>query len=168
MSFLLFDKRQGLSYHFIMLATQNLKIFALTLGFLLMAAQAEALCVKASKANLRAGPSTKNQITWEVYKYMPLIEKKRQGSWVYVKDFEGDRHWIYKGLVTKDFQCAVVKVDRANLRTGPGTSHKKADDLPYAEKYMTFKFLRTKGNWAQVMDTYGDKYWVFRKLIWVY
>lgn len=129
---------------------------------------AQALCVKSSRANLRSGPSTKNQITWEVYKYMPFIQLKKQGDWVRVKDFEGDIHWIYRKLVTSDFQCAVVKVDKANLRTGPGTNYKKPSDLPVAEKYMTFKYLTKKGNWAQVLDSYNDKYWVFRKLIWVY
>jgi len=128
----------------------------------------QAICVKSDRANLRSGPSTKNQITWEVYQYMPLIEIKKQGDWIQVKDFEGDRHWIFKKLVTSAYKCAVVKVDKANLRTGPGTQHKKPADLPVAEKYMTFQYLRSQGQWAQVMDSYKDKYWVFRKLIWVY
>lgn len=151
-----------------MLNNPLIKSIGVALGTFLIAIEAQSLCVKASKANLRAGPSTKDQITWEVYKYMPLIEKSRKGSWVQVKDFEGDTHWIFKSLVTSDYKCAVVKADKANLRLGPGTHHKKASDLPTAEKYMTFKFLRSKGDWAEVMDTYGDKYWVFRKLIWVY
>ena len=128
---------------------------------------ANALCINAKKANLRSGPSTKKQISWEVFKYMPLVEVKRKGKWIRVKDFEGDYHWVFKSLVTKKFQCAVVKVDKANLRTGPGTKHGLAKDLPSVDKYTVFKLNKIKGKWAKVTDSFGDSYWVFRKLIWV-
>jgi SH3-like domain-containing protein len=143
-------------------------LFPLILSMLLLPLSAQAICVKAKKANMRSGPGTNHAITWEVYKYMPLIQLKKQGDWLQVKDFEGDTHWIYKNLTTSSYKCAVVKVDKANLRTGPGTKYGKPKDLPVVEKYMTFKFLRSQGDWAQIMDTYNDKYWVFRKLIWVY
>jgi SH3-like domain-containing protein len=128
---------------------------------------AQAICVKVKKANLRSGPSTKNQISWEVFKYMPLRKIKTKGSWIKVRDFEGDTHWVYKTLVTSKFQCAVVKVEKANLRTGPGSKYKKPMDLPSVEKYTVFKLDRVKGQWAKVTDSFGDSYWVFRKLIWI-
>lgn len=128
---------------------------------------AQALCIKAKKANLRAGPSTRKQITWEVFKYMPLRKLKRKGSWYQVKDFEGDNHWVYKTLITSQYQCAVVKTDKANLRTGPGTKYRQPLDLPSVDKYTVFKLVRIKGSWAQVKDSFGDTYWIFRKLVWI-
>ena len=98
---------------------------------------------------------------------MPLQKIRKKGSWYQVKDFEGDMHWVYQALVTSQFRCAIIKVDKANLRTGPGTGFPKAADLPVAEKYMSFQLLKVKKGWAQIKDTYNGKYWVFRKLIWV-
>ena len=132
-----------------------------------MTFQSHGLCIKVKKANLRAGPSTNKQITWEVFKYMPLIKVKKQGNWIKVKDFEGDYHWVYHTLVTDKFKCAVVKVKKANLRTGPGTKHKKAQDLPSVDKYTVFKLGRIKGKWAKVIDSFNDSYWVYRSLVWI-
>lgn len=98
---------------------------------------------------------------------MPLVKLSRKGSWIKVKDFEGDVHWVFKTLVTSKHKCAVVKVDKANLRTGPGTGYSQASDLPSAEKYMVFKLSKIKGQWAKITDTFGDSYWIYRKLVWI-
>ncbi len=129
--------------------------------------KAQALCVNVKKANLRAGPSTKRQITWEVFKYMPLRKIQQKGSWIKVRDFENDEHWVFKSLVTSKYKCAVVKTKKANLRTGPGANFKKPDDLPSVDKYTVFRLIRIKGGWAKVEDSYGDAYWIFRKLVWI-
>ncbi len=126
-----------------------------------------ALCINVKKANLRSGPGTKNPISWEVFQYMPLQKQKKKGSWIKVKDFEGDQHWVYKKLVTSRYMCGVVKVKKANLRTGPGTRYKLASDLPSVEKYTVFKVAKIKGEWAKVTDSFGDSYWIFRKLLWI-
>lgn len=139
----------------------------LFLFILLSALQSQALCIKVKKANLRAGPSTKKQITWEVFKYMPLRKVKKQGKWIQVKDFENDYHWVFHKLVTDKFKCAVVKVKKANLRTGPGSSYGKAQDLPSVDKYTVFKLAKIKGKWAKVTDSFNDSYWVYRSLIWI-
>ena len=107
------------------------------------------------------------QVTWKVFKFMPLQKVSRKGSWYKVKDFEGDTHWVFKTLVTSQFKCAVIKTDKANLRTGPGTKYKQATDLPSAEKYMVFKLSKIQGKWARITDSFGDSYWVYRKLVWI-
>lgn len=126
----------------------------------------EALCVNVSEANLRYGPSTKHKKTWKVYKYMPFRELKSQGGWYRVRDVDSDIHWIYGKLVSDKFMCAVVKVKKANLRTGPGTKYSKAKWGP-AEKYYAFKVLKIKGKWANVEDAAGGKAWIFRDLVWI-
>ena len=125
------------------------------------------LCVKAKKANLRSGPGTQFEISWQTFQYMPLREISRKGSWIRVKDFENDAHWIHKSVVTKDYKCAVIKKKIANLRTGPGTKYSQASDIPKVEQYATFKFVKLNGQWAKIKDTYDDPYWVYRKLVWI-
>ena len=99
---------------------------------------------------------------------MPFKPLKRQSGWVQVQDVDGDIHWIHSKLVTGKFRCAVVKVRRANLRTGPSSSYGVHAKYPKAEKYESFRVLRFKDKWAQLTDDYGDKFWIYRDLVWVY
>lgn len=125
------------------------------------------LCVESQTANLRSGPSTNYPKSWEVYKYMPFKLIKRKGDWYHVQDLEGDKHWVYKKLVTSKFKCAAVKVSKANLRTGPGTRYPQSVVYPSADKYESFKVLKTKDGWALLQDMDGDKLWVSKKLLWI-
>lgn len=127
---------------------------------------AYALCVKTSDANLRSGPGTKHKKTWEVFKYMPLKKIGSQGNWYKVKDVDGDIHWVYHTLVTDKYKCAVVKIKKANVRSGPGTNY-KINILSPALKYYSFKVIDTKQSWVNVMDEYDDKGWIHRNLLWV-
>lgn len=138
------------------------------LSLLFISMDAEAICVKAPRANIRSGPGTHHGKTWEVYKYMPFKKIKRRGAWVKIQDVDGDRHWVHKKLITDNYRCAVVKKKKVNLRAGPGTKYPKAWQMQEAEKYTSFKLLKTKGKWAKVKDSYGDSFWVHRSLVWVY
>ncbi len=142
----------------------HLIIPAILVSFL--ATSVSALCVNASVANLRNGPGTKYKKTWEVFKYMPLKKIGKKGKWYRVRDVDGDIHWIHRDLVTTKFKCAVVKADTANIRTGPGKRYKKTELSP-AIRYDTFKVLKFKGKWVRVVDEFGDKGWIFRKLLWI-
>ena len=125
-----------------------------------------ALCIQVAEANLRSGPGTKYEKTWEVFKYMPFNKISQKGSWYKVKDVDGDVHWVYKKLVTSKFKCAVVKVDKANVRSGPGTKY-STNALSPALKYDSFKVISTKPSWVKVVDEFGDTGWLSRKLVWV-
>lgn len=127
---------------------------------------ATALCVKATEANLRAGPGTNYQKTWEVLQYMPLKKIGQQGKWYQVEDVDGDRHWIYSSLVSDAMRCAVVRVKEANVRTGPGTRYAQSELSP-VEKYYSFKVLQTKGAWVKVQDEVFDGEWIAKKLLWI-
>jgi SH3-like domain-containing protein len=128
---------------------------------------ADALCVKVPKANLREGPGTGFEKTWHVFQYMPFKKIGQKGSWYKVMDVDGDEHWIYKKLVTDRVNCAVVKVNEANVRKGPGKNFEKKDFSP-AIKYDSFKVLKREGKWVKIIDEFGNTGWVFRKLIWIY
>jgi len=128
---------------------------------------ADALCVTVSEANLRSGPGTKYEKTWEVFKYMPFKKLSQKGNWYKVQDVDGDAHWIYRKLVSSKFECAVVKVDKANIRSGPGTQFDKKYFSP-SLKYDSYKVLARKGEWVKVLDEFGETGWLFRKLVWIY
>ncbi len=143
-----------------------IKVFLPVTLTILLATDLFALCVKAPVANLRAGPGTDYKKTWQVYKYMPLRKIGRKGDWFKVKDVDGDIHWIYKGLVTSKYRCAVVKKDEANIRKGPGTRYKQTELSP-ALRYDTFRVLRIKGRWVKVRDEFGEEGWIYRPLLWI-
>ncbi len=127
---------------------------------------ARALCVSNPEANLRSGPGTKYEKTWEVFKYMPFKKLAKKGAWYRVKDVDGDIHWIYGKLVSDKIKCAVVKRPKANVRTGPGTNHAQTSFSPVL-RYYSFKVLKTKGVWVNVQDQDGDKGWIHRDLLWI-
>lgn len=135
-------------------------------NLILFASEAEALCVKASLANLRQGPGTNYRKLWEVFRYMPFKKLSGKGNWLQVKDVEGDTFWIHKKLVTQSFKCAVVKAEKANFRTGPGTHNPQVEWSPMTT-YFSMKVLKFKGKWLKIMDDAGDIAWVHRSLVWV-
>lgn len=142
-------------------------IISLIVGILyFFSADAYALCVNASDANLRSGPGTKYEKTWEVFKYMPFNKIKKKGNWYNVKDMDGDVHWIYKNLVTDSFKCGAAIKDKINIRSGPGIQYKKVELSP-AMKYDAFKIVTTKDKWVKVEDEFGSTGWIFRKLLWI-
>ncbi len=144
---------------------KSLAPIALLGATLLLPGSASALCIGVSEANLRQGPGTHYEKSWEVFKYMPLRKIEEAGKWTKVEDVDGDIHWVYSRLATSGMHCAVVKVDKANVRTGPGTHYAKSPLSP-VEKYYSFKIIDTKGAWVKVQDEVFNDGWVARSLLW--
>lgn len=124
------------------------------------------VCVNASRANLRAGPSTQSTKTWEVYKFMPLQKLRERNGWVQVRDVDGDTHWILKRYTTNKFDCVVVKEREARIRKGPST---KFSIVPngMAKKYYSYRLLKKEGAWIFVEDAAGGKGWIHRDSVWI-
>jgi SH3-like domain-containing protein len=127
---------------------------------------AHALCINVPEANLRKGPGTKYEKTWEVFKYMPFQKISKKNNWYKVKDLDGDIHWIYWRLVTDKIKCAVVKGEDVNIRKGPGTGYEKTYLSP-TMKYDTFRVIKIKGSWVNIVDDFDNTGWIFRKLLWI-
>jgi SH3-like domain-containing protein len=127
---------------------------------------ASPLCVSAPEANLRQGPGTQFDKSWEVFKYMPFRQIGQQGDWLHVEDLDGDKHWIYRPLVSDALKCAVVKSKEANVRGGPGTQHAKSALSPVERNY-SFKVTGQKGDWVQVEDEVFNTGWVHKSLLWM-
>ena len=144
----------------------SLFLFFILVGILFQQETAEALCVKDKKANLRSGTGKHNEKLWTVLKYMPFRQIGREGSWLRVKDLDGDVYWIYRTITTKAYMCAVIKNDKTNLRQGSGTKFPQVEWSPI-DKYFSMKVLKIKGSWAHIEDSLGDKAWVHRSLVWI-
>ncbi|MBI4041306.1 MAG: hypothetical protein HY390_05520 [Deltaproteobacteria bacterium] len=125
-------------------------------------------CIQTETANLHAGPSLDQEITWVVPKHMPLKRLFEKDGWAQVVDVDNDVHWVRNTALTQDHRCAVVKVDRAKLRTGPGEHFPQVHFLPSIEHYATFIYVKRQESWAQLKDDADNRYWIHRSLIWVY
>ena len=126
------------------------------------------LCVKVPTANIRSGPGKNYEKVWQVYLYMPLkkVGVSLSGDWYAVRDVDGDVNWIYKSLVTNEYTCAVVKSDKANVRTGPGTTYKKKFSEP-ATQYESFRIIKRQGAWVEVKDELNNVGWIHKSLLWI-
>ncbi len=131
----------------------------------LLAGSATAACVKVPEANLRKSPGTQHEKSWEVYKYMPLKPIGQNGDWYQVEDVDGDTHWIFSRLLTTDIKCAAAKVDKLNVRSGPGADHARTP-LAQVDKYYAFKVISEQGAWVEVEDEVQNRGWVSKSLIW--
>jgi SH3-like domain-containing protein len=55
-----------------------------------------------------------------------------------------------------------VRVDKANVRSGPGKTH---EVLWSVGKYYPVDTLKKSGNWYQIRDFEGDEGWIFHSLL---
>jgi SH3-like domain-containing protein len=120
------------------------------------------LCIRAARANLRAGPGAKYRVTWEVNRYMPLLQLAKEGEWIKVRDVDGDLHWVLDKLVTGQQDCVTVKADRAKIRKAPNN---KADSWFTVEKYTSFHRVGQKDKWVKI-EYEGETMWVAQSLVW--
>ena len=141
-------------------------LIAASIATFALSAPAFAVCVKVPQANLRHGPGTDFEKSWEVYQYMPFKKIGQDGDWYHVEDMDGDKHWIFHELVSDDIRCAAVNSNKINVRTGPGTSYAK-NPLGPVQKYYSFKVLDIQGAWVKVNDSAFDEAWVARSLLWI-
>lgn len=140
---------------------QSIIIFLLII-LLAGTASAERLAVSAPVANIRSGPGTNHNVLWKVEKYFPIRIIEKSGEWYHFEDFEGDKGWVHKSLVSK-ISAVITKNDACNIRSGPGTSNKIIFTV---EKGIPFKVLERKGSWIQIEHADGDKGWIHKSLIW--
>ncbi|TMS57337.1 peptide-binding protein [Imbroritus primus] len=113
-------------------------------------------------ANVRAQPTTRSEKLWELNRGYPLAVTKRQGSWLKVRDFEGDLGWIYRPL-TGNTPHHVVRAKVANLRAAPQTSARLVGKL---EQYELLKTVGKRNGWVHVKRNNGQQGWVAQRLVW--
>jgi SH3-like domain-containing protein len=137
-------------------------ILIASLLFAFSAHAAEYASIAKDGVNLRSGPSTGKEILWEVFKGFPVKILVRQGDWAQVSDFEGDKGWIYSPLLSSD-KTVIVKVDSANMRSGPGTNYEVVAKVKYG---VVFASSERRGEWVKVTHDDGTSGWLHTSLIW--
>jgi SH3-like domain-containing protein len=141
-----------------------MRSFSFILIFCLFAAAAQAkmLSVAGAKVNLRTGPGSKYAVRWEYGRGFPVRVLSRRGNWYKVKDFEGDRGWIYRKLLSSQ-PHVIVKRKVANIRTGPGTRYRLLGKANYGVVFLT---LSKKRGWVKVRHAHGLIGWIKQNLLW--
>ena len=135
----------------------------LTLATVSSALAQEMVSVKGSTLNMRAEPSTRSAVLWELKKGYPLKVLKRKGDWLQVRDFENDTGWVARAYTGKT-PYLIVKAPVANIRKGPGTGHGIVGKAEYGELLRTAEKRR---DWVRVRRADGKPGgWVFRRLVW--
>ncbi|MFO7760430.1 MAG: SH3 domain-containing protein [Thermodesulfobacteriota bacterium] len=137
-------------------------VFFFTVSLPIICHAAEYVSVDHDGIRIRSGPSTDHEIYWEVFKNYPLKVLDRKGKWLHVEDFEGDKGWIYSPLTNKK-DTVIVKVDKANIRVGPGTNYERTATALYG---VVFTKHKKEGDWIQISHNDGTKGWIYRELIW--
>lgn len=118
--------------------------------------------VKGSSLNMREGPGTHTAVLWELKQGYPLQITERKGSWVRVRDFEGDTGWVARSL-TGNTPHHVVKSRVANLRSGPGAQHRIVAKVEYGELLRT---REKRADWVRVERSEGVSGWIAKRLLW--
>ncbi|MDO9434409.1 SH3 domain-containing protein [Hydrogenophaga sp.] len=132
---------------------------ALTSG---LATAQNMVSVKGSTLNMRDGPGTHTSVLWELKRGYPLQVTKRQGSWLQVRDFEGDSGWVARSL-TGNTPHHVVKAKVANIRSGPGTQSRIVGKAEYGEVLRT---REKRADWVRVEREEGVGGWIAKQLLW--
>jgi SH3-like domain-containing protein len=121
----------------------------------------EYMSVAKDGVNLRSGPSTSTTILYELPAGYPLEVIGREGSWLKVSDYEGDKGWIEGSLVNKT-PHVIIKAKECNIRSGPSTSDSVVGNV--VREVILVK-ADEKGDWIKIShpDLNG---WVHKSLVW--
>lgn len=135
--------------------------------FLAVPALAEMVAVDGDKVNLRSGPGIKYKVQWELGNGYPLQIIERKGTWLKVKDFEGDQGWVSKNSTTSRSHM-IVKANknsskRINLRSRPNT---KSSVVAMAHYGVVFRVLEKKNDWVKVRHEKGVEGWISKSFLW--
>jgi SH3-like domain-containing protein len=130
--------------------------FAITSAF-----AGEYVSVVKEGVNLRSGSDTKSDILYQLPAGYPLEVLSRQGQWLKVSDYEGDKGWIQESLVNKS-PHVIVKVKEGKVRSGPGTNEKIVGNVA---REVIFSKVDQKGDWVKIShpDVTG---WIHKDLVW--
>lgn len=113
-------------------------------------------------ARVHALPNHNSKVKLKVIIYAPLELIKIQGSWYYVRDFEGDKGWIHKRYLST-IPSVIIKKRKANIMSGPGTKFEKKWA---AHKGVPLRCLRESDGWYKIVDNDDDIGWVSKRDVW--
>lgn len=140
--------------------------FLLLSGLSSSVAWGQAYCVKKNKTELKAAPKKSAATTVHVDRYTPLQGTgKSEPGWVEVVDFEKEKFWVQRKLITTAYKCLVVRKKITKIRTGPGKDFPLAE-IGSAERSEAFKDLSGEDGWSRVESAEGKSGWVDLNHVW--
>ncbi len=141
-------------------------LFLTLVGAMLLAVPGWAALESIGKdnVNIRSGPGLQTSIIFQAPLGYPIEVEKQKGKWVYFRDWENYTGWVYKPLVSS-INTAVVQVEHANIRKGPGLKYRV---VLRADKGEIFKVFKKKGNWVKVGYYLENTVvgWIRQDLVW--
>jgi SH3-like domain-containing protein len=116
------------------------------------------------RVNVRAKPNLKSDVVFEAFLGYPIQIEKQQNNWVYFTDWKNNNGWVFKPLVSP-VQTALVLVDEANIRKGPGLNRPVVRQATKGEIY---KIFDEKGEWVKVGYYLENEVigWIRQDLVW--
>jgi uncharacterized protein YgiM (DUF1202 family) len=138
---------------------------SIMLGLLLVAFPllAASESIGKDEVNVRSGPSLRQSILFKAPLGYPIEVEKKKGDWVCFRDWVNNRGWVHKDLIS-DVQTAVIKVNKANVRSGPGAKNSVVAEVSEGEIY---RILERKQNWVKIGYYQGSDPvgWIRRDLV---
>jgi len=118
--------------------------------------------VSVEKANVRAQPSGRSDVLWQVYIYTPFKILGRKGNWIRIRNFRGFKGWVH-ATVLGDTPSVIVKTKKANVREGPGAQYAKLWQVDFG---YTFEVLERQGAWLRIKDEEDLEGWIHSGIVW--
>jgi uncharacterized protein YgiM (DUF1202 family) len=142
--------------------------FFLTVTWLLLLivpAWASTASIGQEKVNVRKSPNLKAEVLFQAHLGYPVELEKTKGDWVQIKDWQDKVGWVYRPLINKNVQTAVIVPERVNVRKGPGLSYSVVSQAECGEVYKIFK--EQKG-WVKIGYYVENQElgWIRKDLVW--
>ena len=147
------------------------------LGLFALRTDKEPLIGLANSKNLEimAGPGIDYRKIEDVSYGSPVILLKDNGEWIFVKTFSGKKGWVEKDLVKLFMESPkkkvevesapeirYVKLDKMNLRNGPGVGY---NSIGIVSKNEAVEKLELYGGWCRVKTPEGIVGWLNSKYL---
>ncbi|WP_419790099.1 SH3 domain-containing protein [Shimia thalassica] len=118
--------------------------------------------LKASKANVRRGPSLTHRIDW-VYtrRSMPLEITAEHGHWRRVRDMEGAGGWVHYSLLS-GVRTVVVEQDMLPLTVRPESN---TPSVAHLEMGVVARLGECNADWCKISSG-GYKGWAPKEVLW--
>lgn len=125
------------------------------------AVAAEYVSVTKNGVNLRSAPGTTAGILFELPLGYPLEVIGKDGQWLKVSDYEGDKGYIQESLVGKT-PYVIVKAKECKILNGPGAKEKV---IGHGVKDVILQKVEQKGDWIKVTHP-SLTGWVHKNSVW--
>ena len=122
---------------------------------------AEYISVSKDEINMRSGPKTDSEVLFQLPLGYPLQVLGKEGQWLKVSDYEGDKGYILESLTSKN-PYVIVKVKECKILAGPGPKEKVVGT---GVKDVIFAKGEQKGDFIKVTHP-NLSGWVHKNSVW--